>query len=117
MKDIRQISVKDETATGFRYAVGSCIAIDFDRCWSVEQDAYLASPCSLIIKQWVKASAVDDTGKEHPLERKLGVIDMVLWLKLEGNVLQMWVETIDGRYLLLKFEDAVAGYIFSEAKQ
>jgi len=117
MKDIRQISVEDEIATGFSYTVGAHIAIDFDRCWSVEQGAYLAGPCSLIIKQWMKASAVDDTGKEHPLERKLGIIDMVLWLKLEDNALQTWVETIDGRYLLLKFENAVAGYIFSEAKQ
>lgn len=119
MKNVSQFSVDDEIAIGFSYTAGHCIAIDFERCWSVEQGNYVVNPCSLIIKQWVKASVIGegDTDKEQPLERRLGIIDMVLWIESKDSVLQMWVETIDGRYLLLKFENAIAGYVFSDARQ
>lgn len=117
MKDLKQFSVDDEVAIGFRYQEGKSIAIDFNRCYGIEEEKYLGE-CSIVIKGWDSATAThmdaDSNGNELPLTRVLGIIDIILSIEVSGSLLQLWVETLDGRYLLLKFRNAVAGFVFVE---
>ncbi|WP_152559958.1 hypothetical protein [Hymenobacter sp. IS2118] len=120
MKDLKQFSVDDGVAIGFHYQAGKSIAIDFDGCYSMESKKYLDGLCSLTVENWASATAIhlnlDGDGKERPLESVLGIIDMVLAIESDESSLQLWVETIDSRYLLLKFRNAVAGFTFPEVE-
>ena len=93
MKDIRQISVEDEIATGFRYAVGSCIAIDFDRCWSVEQDAdelqalcFAAGANSIFYGEKLLTTGNPDVARDQALFARLGLRPMALNAAVDDRI-------------------------------
>lgn len=65
------------------------------------------NPCIWVIENWSEAkSKIGDEEKLYPLDKNIGVFSMILYLKYEGNTLELLVNTIDDRYITLFFTDA-----------
>lgn len=115
MKNIAEISIDDEVAYGFSYTSSLQLTVSFSGYFDLQANNYQEKPCSLVIEKWSSATVqVDDaTGKikKQPLEQGLGIISMIFSLKLTANTLEMYALTLDNRYLMLDFKDAVAGYL------
>jgi hypothetical protein len=78
MKDLKQISVDDAVAVGFHYQAGKSITIDFDGCYGTESNKHIDGRCSLIVKGWASATAIqmDANGNRN---YRYGSLDRIGW--------------------------------------
>lgn len=117
MKALYDVSVDDAVSVGFSYHSEAYIHIVFDGCFDVKSGKPIEKLCTLIIKQWSSASVKEDDNREtrwRSLDEKLGIVSMIFSIQLVDNLLEVYVLTLDNRYLMLRFENAIAGYIFPD---
>lgn len=105
-------SFDDEIASKFYYDLdGKRLEIHFTGCWDVAAERYHDGPCHLLIHQWTDARCQDvryEEGKVKPrrfvpLENSMSIVSLLLSLDWTTEGLELIVNTIDERYLLLRF--------------
>lgn len=100
-------SFDDEAVSRFFYDMDNK---KFEVCFTGlndEKERFLDKPCIFNISDWSEAkSKVGDEEKLYPLDRNMGVFSMILYIKYEGNTLELLVNTIDNRYITLFFTNA-----------
>lgn len=100
-------SFEDEVVSRFSYDMDNKkIEVCFTG-YSDEEERFLDQPCIFSISNWSEAkSKIGDENKLYPLDRNMGVFSMILYIKYEGNTLELLVNTIDDRYITLFFTNA-----------
>lgn len=70
-------------------------------------------PCHLLIHQWRDARCQEPNVSPRfvPLEQGLGVVSLLLAVAWHGERLDVWVNTIDNRYLLLHFSSPAVAVV------
>ncbi|OGX85625.1 hypothetical protein [Hymenobacter glacialis] len=105
-------SFDDEVATKFCYDLDNKrLEIHFTRCWENATQQHLEGPCYLLIHQWTDARCQNASHRQgnvpppkfFPLEDSMGIISMIHFFEWTKEQLELVVNTIDDRYLLLQF--------------
>lgn len=99
-------SFDDEIASKFCYDLDhKRLEIHFTGCWEVATQHYHEGSCHLLIHQWTDARCQE--GDVSPrfirLEEGMGIVSLLLSFAWTGEELEVVVNTIDNRYLLLRF--------------
>jgi hypothetical protein len=114
MPQVLAYSFDDEVASKFYYDMADKrLEIHFTRCWDKVAHCLLEGPCYLLIHQWADARCQDagyrpdnvPPPKFFPLEDSMGIVSMILFIEWTDGQLEMVVNTIDDRYLLLLFDN------------
>ena len=100
-------SFDDEIVNSFCYdMVDKVIQIHFNGYSDlITSNRFLAKECVLTIKNWTNAKGkVGDESKFKPIDDIIGVFSMVLSIDKLNENLEMYVNTLDNRYIFLIFE-------------
>lgn len=103
-----EYSFDDEPVIGFYYDLrGRRIEVHFEGYYNLrDNDRYVDRHCTFVIENWKKGkSKVGDDQTMHDLEKHMGIFTMILYMKVVGNELELFVSTVDGRYVILTFEE------------
>jgi hypothetical protein len=103
-------SFDDEVASKFCYDMDQQrLEIHFTGCWELATQHYHEGPCYLLIHQWRAAHCQEDAVSNRflPLEQRMGIVSLLLAVTWVGEQLELYVNTIDNRYLLLRFDHPV----------
>jgi len=72
----------------------------------------LYQKCALIIENWKDAkSKIGDQEKYYELNKHIGIFRMIYYMKLIDSNLEMFVNTIDNRYVTLVFIEPTINFI------
>jgi hypothetical protein len=99
-------SFDDEVASKFCYDLDhKRLEIHFTGCWELATQHYHEGPCYLLIHQWRVAHCQEEAVSHRfvPLEQGMGIVSLVLAMTCVDEQLELVVNTIDNRYLLLRF--------------
>jgi hypothetical protein len=99
-------SFDDEVASKFCYDMDhQRLEIHFTGCWELATQSYHEGPCYLLIHQWSAAHCQEEAVSKRfvPLEQGMGIVSLLLGLTWVGEQLELVVNTIDNRFLLLRF--------------
>jgi hypothetical protein len=99
-------SFEDEIASKFCYDLEhNRLEIHFTGCWEVATQHYHEGPCYLLIHQWHDARCQEEAVSSQfvRLEERMGIVSLLLALNWVDEQLEVFVNTIDNRYLLLRF--------------
>ncbi|MDY3315927.1 hypothetical protein PG275_10235 [Riemerella anatipestifer] len=115
MKNKLKYSFDDEIASKFCYDMDNKkIEVHFTG-YSDEKERFLNKPCIFSISNWEEAkSKRGDEGKFSPLDKNIGVFSMILYVEYDGNKLELLVNTIDDRYIVLLFTNPEVDLIISQ---
>lgn len=96
-------SFDDEPVTKFCYSlVNRRIEIHFDAYYEV--DGYIERPGTLIIENWKDAkSKIATEEKWCELDAHMGVFTIILSWEYKGEELEIFVNTVDNRYVSFLF--------------
>jgi hypothetical protein len=81
------------------------LEIHFTGCWELATQHYHEGPCYLLLHQWSDARCQEDVAGSRVvrLEQGMGIVSLLLAVTWVGEQLELYVNTIDDRYLLLRF--------------
>ena len=99
-------SFDDEVASKFCYDLdGKRLEIHFTGCWDIATGRYHDGPCHLLIHHWTDAHCQEPNVNPRfvRLEERMGIVSLLLHYGWTAEGLEVWVNTIDDRYLLLRF--------------
>jgi hypothetical protein len=99
-------SFDDEPASKFCYDMNQQrLEIHFTGCWELATSHYHEGPCYLLIHQWRAAHCQEDAVSNRfiPLEQGMGIVSLLLAVTWVDEQLELYVNTIDNRYLMLRF--------------
>ena len=99
-------SFDDEVASKFYYDLeGKRLEIHFTGCWEIATGRYHDGPCHLLIHQWADARCQEEavSARIVRLEELMGIVSLLLSFDWTAEGLEMLINTIDNRYLLLRF--------------
>ena len=103
-------SFDDEVASKFCYDLAhKRLEIHFTGCWDRATQHYYEGPCYLLIHQWCAAHCQEEAVSNRfvPLGQGMGIVSLLLAVTWAEEQLEVVVNTIDGRYLLLRFTNPV----------
>lgn len=103
-----EFSFDDEPVIGFCYDLRNRrIDLRFEAYYDLrDNDRYMEKHCTFTISNWKKGkSKVGDIQVVSDLEKNIGIFTMILYMKMIGNELELFVSTVDGRYVILTFEE------------
>jgi hypothetical protein len=103
-------SFDDEPASKFYYDMDQQrLEIHFTGCWELATQHYHEGPCYLLIHQWHAAHCQEEAVSKRfiPLEQGMGIVSLLLAVTWVDEQLELYVNTIDNRYLLLRFDQPV----------
>jgi hypothetical protein len=103
-------SFDDEVASKFCYDIKQKhLEIHFTGCWELATQRYHQGPCSLLIHQWRAAHCQEEAVSKRfiPLEQGMGIVSLLLAVTWVDEQLELLVNTLDDRYLLLRFNNPV----------
>lgn len=107
MENSLNYSFDDEVAEKFYYDMNNKIIHVFFSGYSdlVINDRFLDKKCVLVIEKWETARCrIEGENKFKSLNDSIGVFSMILSIKKYGSSLEMYINTLDGRYMLIIFE-------------
>jgi hypothetical protein len=99
-------SFDDEVASKFYYDLDhNRLEIHFTGCWELATQHYHEGPCYLLIHHWQAAYCQEEAVSNRfvPLEQGMGIVSLLLGVAWVDEQLELVVNTIDNRYLLLRF--------------
>ncbi|WBA43976.1 hypothetical protein [Hymenobacter canadensis] len=99
-------SFDDEVASKFCYDLdGKRLEIHFNGCWEIATRRYHDGPCHLLIHQWTDARCQEEVVSPRfaRLEERMGIVSLLLHFAWTAEGAEALVNTIDNRYLLLRF--------------
>jgi hypothetical protein len=99
-------SFDDEVASKFYYDLDhNRLEIHFTGCWELATQQYHEGPCYLLIHHWQAAYCQEEAVSNRfvPLEQGMGIVSLLLGVAWVDEQLELVVNTIDNRYLLLRF--------------
>jgi hypothetical protein len=103
-------SFDDEVASKFCYDMNQQrLEIHSTGCWELATQHYHEGPYYLLIHQWRAAHCQEDAVSKRflPLEQRMGIVSLLLAVTWVGEQLELYINTIDNRYLLLRFDHPV----------
>lgn len=103
-------SFDDEVAPKFCYDMDQQrLEIHFTGCWELATSQYHEGPCCLLIHQWRTAHCQEEAVSKRfiPLEQGMGIVSLLLAVTWVDEQVELYVHTIDNRYLLLRFDQPV----------
>ncbi len=105
MENKLEYSFDDEFVSKFCYDIDNKkIEIHFIACYDLQKNERIKKPCSWIIENWSEAqSKIDGGTKFQELDKHIGIFSMILSAELKGDNLELYVNTIDNRYMTLLF--------------
>ena len=89
------------------------LEIHFTGCWELATRHYHEGPCYLLIHKWHTAHCQEEAVSKRfiPLEQGMGIVSLLLAVTWVDEQLELYVNTIDNRYLLLRFTHPVVEVI------
>jgi len=99
-------SFDDAVASKFYYDLdGKRLEIHFTHCWEIATGRRHDEPCQLLIHHWADARCQEPDVSPHfvPLDAGMGIVSLLLSFAWTAEGAEVWINTIDERYLLLRF--------------
>jgi hypothetical protein len=99
-------SFDDEVASKFYYDLdGKHLEIHFTGCWEIATGHYHNGPCHLLIHQWTDARCQEEAVSPRfvRLEERMGIVSLLMYFAWTAEGAEVLINTIDNRYLLLRF--------------
>lgn len=106
MENKLEYSFDDEPVSKFCYDMDNKkIEVYFTAYYDLrEGENYIELPCVLIIENWEDSkSRIDGEKKFDSLEKHFGIFSMILFMEKKGDDLELYVNTVDNRYMTLLF--------------
>ena len=100
-------SFSDEVAINFCYDIeNKKITVGFNGYFDLITHEYKEVECLFVIEKWLDAkSKVDDNIRFYDLDKHMGIFSLILYMKREEDFIELLVNTIDERYITLRFKD------------
>ncbi len=100
-------SFDDEPVIKFSYDIqNKIIEVYFERCFSMNENKFIESVSILRIQQWESAySLLPDIEKKYGLDNNMGIFSMIYYMKFSDSRLEIFVNTIDNRYITFLFDN------------
>ena len=114
MQNKLDYSFDDELVSKFCYDIDNKhIEVHYTGFYnSQSEDTLLDQKCALIIENWKDAkSKIGDQEKYYELNKHIGIFRMIYYMKLIDSNLEMFVNTIDNRYVTLVFIEPTINFI------
>ena len=101
-------SFDDEVATKFCYDMDNQkIEVHFNGYYDLSKNVYVENPIILNISSWLQASSkLASSNIYGKLDKHLGIISMILSVEIINEDIEFTVNTIDDRYINLRFTNA-----------
>jgi len=102
MKDKLEYSFDDEPVSKFCYdASNKKIEIHFTGYYDLlKENSFIDRPCTFVIANWKEGkSKSGDESKLYDMNHHIGIFSMILFMKMRGDELELFVRTIDNRYI------------------
>lgn len=105
-------SFEDEPVSRFCYDIdGKKIKIYFSGYYDVQSKDYIEQNCCCVVNNWKAAkSKLYKDDRFFSLDSHIGVFSLILHAKYSNNILEMVVNTIDNRYIVLQFTEPEIRY-------
>jgi len=103
-----EYSFDDEPVSKFCYDLErKKIEVYFKGYFDVSKDQYLENSCIWSIENWEEAKCtIGNDTKLYDIEEIIGIFSLILYMKFnEDDKLEMYVITVDNRYLTLFFKN------------
>lgn len=107
MKDKFKFAFDDEPVNKFCYDIkNKKIQLYFSGYYDIGNETkYVEKPCVFEIRNWSEGnSIIGDELRKYDLNTHIGVISMILYMKYADEKLEIFVSTVDDRYLTLSFK-------------
>jgi len=109
MKHKLSYSFDDVSVSKFCYDLKrKVIQVYFDDFFDLQIEDYMGIPCIWTIQNWKEAKCrIEVDTKFYRIEERMGIFDSILYMHYnENDQFEMFVSTVDGRYITFYFEGA-----------
>jgi len=107
-----EISFSDIPVSKFCYDIdGKKIEIYFPGYYDVQSGDYVEQNCCCVISNWKEAkSKVYNDDRFFNLDKHIGIFSLLLHIVHSNDILEMIINTIDDRYIVLHFVSPEVSY-------